>query len=247
MFTLQDIQLETDAPTYKKALKLHEDGLITKYIKGSFRISAEIRGTDLYDAWIDIRNYETGDCTCYLGQNGYICKHMIALAIHYLLKNNPSQNTKAPADDSDAFNVVHELRELTKEEEVVWKEDIKKAMTYIKSYTGPSKGWFLYQNKLDAGTKAVRIAIAKLPISKTSAKLLITLALKLDTKLQIGGIDDSNGTVGNCIEYIVETLINFSMEDASVVKEFKKLEGIQTCFGWEEQLLRIKKEFFQER
>ncbi len=243
MFTLKDLAMENDESTYQKAFLLYKANSIKGYKEDDYSISAKVQGTKTYETHIKKTDYEKGNCTCYMGQNNYICKHMLALAIYHILKHDPNQKIEETIiNTEEAINVVHQIRELSEEDKLLWKDSIKKAFTYIKGYTGTSKTWFAYQNKLDAGARTIRHAASILPLCHQSAILLISLALRLDKKLSTGGIDDSNGTIGISIEYIVETLINFTWEDKTISKEFKKLNDQNTCFDWEEPLLRIYKD-----
>jgi len=63
--------------------------------------------------------------------------------------------------------------------------------------------------------------------------------LRLDDRLCRGGVDDSDGTVGGFIEEIVQMLKEYAKFDPSCIKAFDKLDGKQTCFGWEEPLLKL--------
>ena len=81
--------------------------------------------------------------------------------------------------------------------------------------------------------------VSDLPVSKQTAKLLIDTLLRLDEKLCRGGVDDSNGTVGGYIQEVVEVLKEYAKLDPLCVKVFKNLVGKETCFGWEEPLVKI--------
>ena len=63
--------------------------------------------------------------------------------------------------------------------------------------------------------------------------------MKLDKKLQIGGVDDSDGTIGAFIMDTVDLLKEFAKNDKTIIKEFKRFVNIQTCFGWEEELVNM--------
>lgn len=69
--------------------------------------------------------------------------------------------------------------------------------------------------------------------------MLIDLILRLDNKLCHSGVDDSDGTVGGFIEEVVAMLQEYVKLDCSCIKAFAKLVGKETCFGWEEPLLKI--------
>ena len=112
-------------------------------------------------------------------------------------------------------------------------------MKYIKPYTGPSRTWFAYQDSLMEGCNRLSALVSKLPVSRQTADLLVSLLLRLDKKLSLGGVDDSDGTVGGFIEEVVEVLKDFARLDSACIKSFEKLTGQQTCFGWEESLVAM--------
>jgi len=55
--------------------------------------------------------------------------------------------------------------------------------------------------------------ISDLPISLQTAKLLVSLLLRIDKKLMNGGVDDSDGAVGGFIEQTVQILQEYSKID----------------------------------
>ncbi len=132
-----------------------------------------------------------------------------------------------------------QLAELSKEELAATKKAITSAMRYIKTYTGPSRIWFAYQNSLDEGCARLSKLVSGLPVSEQTVKLLINTLLRLDKRLCQGGIDDSNGTVGGFMYEVVDMLQEYAKLDPACIKVFKKLYSQSTCFGWEEPLVRI--------
>ena len=72
-----------------------------------------------------------------------------------------------------------------------------------------------------------------------TAKLLVDTLLRLDDKLCQSGVDDSDGTVGGFMEEVVIVLQEFAKLDSSCIKTFEELKGKETCFGWEEPLLKF--------
>jgi hypothetical protein len=119
------------------------------------------------------------------------------------------------------------------------KKLITSAMKYIKPYNGPSRIWFAYQNSLDEGCARLSKLISELPVSKQTAKLLIDILLRLDKKLCTGGVDDSDGVVGGFMYEAVEMLKKYAELDSKCIKTFKKLCHTETCFEWEEPLVKI--------
>jgi hypothetical protein len=115
------------------------------------------------------------------------------------------------------------------------------ALKLVKPYTGPSKIWFRYQEDLDEACAILAEEISKLPASSSSAKLLVSLLLRLERKMS-NGVDDSNGAVGELMMQTVDLLLEFSRANPERVKEFAKLRSLRTSFGWEEALVaKLKK------
>jgi len=81
--------------------------------------------------------------------------------------------------------------------------------------------------------------VSNLPVNKQSAEILVKLLLRLDRKLRVGGVDDSNGIVGGFMNEVVSALEEFAQIDPYCIKAFKSLAGIRTCFEWNEPLVRI--------
>lgn len=234
-FTLDKIKFATDAPTFEKAVKLYESGKVTQVEEGIRSYAAIVIGTKPYRVSVEARRYDYGHCTCYLGQNGTLCKHMVALAVYVVKDGKP-----LTADDKKLVQnptCSGKLENLTDKELLLTKKAITKALSYIKPYNGPSRIWFGYQNSLSEGCNRLSAMISDLPVGIQTAGLLVDLLLRLDKKLSTGGVDDSDGTVGGFIEEVVTVLQEYVKLDPSCIKTFEKLKDCETCFGWEEPLL----------
>src|SRR3989338_7458118 len=101
--------------------------------------------------------------------------------------------------------------------------------------------WFIYQSSLSEGCNRLAAVVSELPVSLQTAELLVDLLLRMDKKLCTGGVDDSDGVVGGCMEEIVGVLEEFSKADSRCIVVFCKLFEIETCFGWEKPLVAIAK------
>jgi len=236
-FDLDKIKFATDAPTFEKAVVLYESEKVTKFEEGIGSYSAVVQGTKPYRVSIEAHQYGLATCDCYLGQNDTLCKHMVAVAI-YAVKDGE------PLTDEDKRQVSQitcsgKLEILSKTELVAIKKSITGAMRYIKSYNGPSRIWFSYQNSLSEGCNRLAKIVSELPVSEQTVKLLIDMLLRLDDKLCRSGVDDSDGTVGGFMEEVVIVLQEFAKLDSSCIKVFEELKGKETCFGWEEPLLKF--------
>ncbi len=238
-FTLDKIKFATDVPTFEKAVALYESGKVTQVEEGTRSYTAVVKGTKPYRVSVEARRYDYGHCTCYLGVNGTLCKHMVALAI-YVVQDGKSLTTN---DKKLVQNPTcsGKLGTLSDNELITVRQVITSSLKYIKAYTGPSRTWFAYQNSLSEGCNRLSAVISDLPVSIQTAGLLIDLLLRLDKKLCTGGVDDSDGEVGGFIEEVVEVLQEFAKLDPSCVNAFDKLKNRETCFGWEKPLLKTNK------
>lgn len=235
-YDLDKIKFATDKSTFEKAVDLYEGGKVINFKEELNGFFATVLGTKPYRVYVDGRRYDQGDCECYLGQTDVLCKHMVAVAIYAamngkLLSEEDKKLVSGPVCSG-------KLKILNKEELSAVKKSITGAMKYIKSYNGPSRVWFSYQNSLSEGCSRLSKIISDLPVSEQTAGLLVDMLLRLDDRLCHGGVDDSDGTVGGFIEETVLMLQEYTKLDLSCIKAFQKLKGIETCFGWEEPLVR---------
>jgi len=235
-YDIDKIKYGTDAPTFEKALDLYGKGKVTGFEEMAKGFSAVVLGTHPYHVSVSSRNYDRGGCDCYLGQNGILCKHIVALAICAVKRGLPlieedREIVRGPACSG-------KRGELDEEESSSVKEGIAGAMKHIKAYRGPSKIWFSYQNSLSEGCNRLSKIVSGLPVSGQTAKIVVDILLRLDKKL-CGGVDDSDGTVGGFIEESVIMLKEFVDIDPGCRNALSALKGKETCFGWEEPLLRI--------
>ncbi len=139
------------------------------------------------------------------------------------------------ATDEAMFKHATELNELA-----AVKKSITESMKYVKPYHGPSRTWFANQDSLREGCNRLSAIVSDLPVNRQAAEILVKLLLRLDKKLTVGGIDDSNGIVGGFMTQVVEMLEEYARIDPDCINAFKSLLGIGiTCFQWEEPLVRI--------
>ncbi len=202
--------------------------------------TAVVQGTQPYRVSISGRNYRHGHCTCYVGEKGTLCKHMVALALHAVLNGKPlSAEDKRQQDEVKASD----RRETLSEDELVAvKASITEAMKYIKPYRGPSRTWFANQDSLQEGCNRLRAIISDLPVHPQTAALLVNLMNRLEKKLSVSGVDDSNGIVGSFVGELIGLLEEFGRIDPACIDAFEALCG-NDAFGWKEPLVRM----FDER
>jgi len=236
-YDLDKIKFATDGPTFEKAVGLYESGKVTKFKEYHDGYSAIVLGGNPYEVSVSARHYDRGSCDCYLGQEGTLCKHMVAVAIRAV-----TGGKALTPEDKRQHNQVScsgRLGTLSGTELSRVKKLITAAMRYIKPYNGPSRVWFAYQDSLQEGCNRLSAIVCDLPVSVDTARLLVDMLLRLDKKLCEGGVDDSDGTVGGFIEGTVQVLKEYAKLDSSCVKAFRELKGKKTCFGWEEALLEL--------
>ena len=236
-YDLKKIKFATDEATYQRAAELYASGKVTQVEEAFGDFTAVVQGTQLYRVSVSGRNYRHGHCTCYVGEKGSLCKHMVALALHAVLNGKP-----LAAEDKQQHNEIKrsDRREaLTNQELAAVKASISDAMKYIKPYRGPSRTWFANQDSLQEGCARLSAIVSDLPVNRQAADILVKLLLRLDRKLQVGGVDDSNGIVGGFMNDVVAMLKDFAQMDPTCIDAFEPLCGKQTCFGWEEPLVKM--------
>jgi hypothetical protein len=237
-YDLNKIKFATDEATFKRAVSLYESGKVTEIEQLGGYYSAVVLGTEPYRVSVSDRNYKHGHCTCYLGQKDTLCKHMIALALHAVMDGQPLND-----EDKQLSHHVECSRRreaLSKEELEAVKKSIAESIRYVKPYSGPSRTWFANQDSLREGCNRLSVIVSDLPVNKRAAEVLVKLLLRLDKKLRVGGVDDSNGIVGGLMSAVVRVLEEFAQIDPKCIEAFKAIIGIGiTCFGWEEPLIRI--------
>lgn len=236
-YDLDKIKFGADEKTWERAIGLYESAKIKDFQDTEFTFVAKVQGTHLYDVIVSKKRYTDGNCACYLGQNDTLCKHIIAVTI-YGLKNGKTL-TKEEKTQHNEIKFSGRTGEVSHDKLSLLKAEISGAMRYIKAYTGPSRIWFAYQDSLTEGCNRLAAIFSQLPASQQTAELIIKILLRLDKKLTTGGVDDSDGTVGGFIEEGVDLLKKFAQLEPKCIKTFKKLVNKETCFGWEEPLVRL--------
>ena len=235
-YDLDKIKFSTDGPTFERAVGLVEKGKVTKFKKDFGGFSATVLGTEPYEVSVSSEHHDRGDCTCYVGREDVLCKHMVAVAIYAIrggkkLTEEDKHQVSQPVSSGKSG-------ELEKAELSEIKKEITVALRYIKAYDGPSRTWFAYQNSLSEGCSRLSKIISELPVGISTAKLLVDLLLRLDEKVSCGGIDDSDGEVGGFMEETVTVLQEYTKLEPKCAEAFETLKNRETCFGWEEPLVK---------
>ncbi len=164
-----------------------------------------------YRVSVSARNYKQGSCTCYLGEKDTLCKHIAALALHAVMDGRPLNDKDKELNHQ--VECSRRQRAINEEELAVIKKSITEALRYIKPYSGPSRTWFANQDSLREGCNRLSVIVSDLPVDKRVAEVLVKLLLRLDKKLRVGGVDDSNGIVGGLMSEMVRVLEEFAQID----------------------------------
>lgn len=232
-YTLMDIKLSVGEREFEKGMKLHESGVVQKMrALPGFGYEAVVQGTKPYSVEVAAAAFDRGNCSCYLGENDELCKHMIALAITAVCRYRPDATTidSTPLDTAVCSG---EIRPLADAERHDIKARITAALRHIKPYSGPSRVWFQYQDELTRGIREILLILADLPVCNESADIVINLLQRLDKKL-MGGVDDSDGTVGGGMQQIVELLNLFASLDKMVGEHIHRTLPKGEVFDWHE-------------
>jgi len=236
-YGLNKIKFATDEATFKRAVGLYESGKVTE-VKAAFGdFTAVVLGTKSYRVSVSERNYKRGHCTCYVGERDKLCKHMVALALYVVMDGKPLGDKDKQL--SHGVECSGRRGALNKEELEALKKSITESMRYIKPYRGPSRTWFANQDSLCEGCNRLSAVISDLPVSRQVADILVKLLLRLERKLSVGGVDDSNGIVGGLAGELVALLEEFAQIDPDCIDAFEPLCDKQYYFGWEDSLVRI--------
>ncbi len=236
-YDLDKIKFSVDSSTFDKAVELYERERVTQFKNLFDGYSAVVLGGSPYLVFISSSTFDTGSCTCYLGIHDTLCKHMVAVAV-FAVKKGKSLTTEDKTQRNQ-LTFSKQAGVLTDKQLSEFKKSVSEALRYIKPYRGPSRIWFSYQNSLEEGCNRLSALLSELPASRQTTRLIIDLLLRLDKKLSLGGIDDSDGTVGGFIEEAVKMLTEFIKMDPKCKNEFEKLKDRETSFGWEEPLLQL--------
>lgn len=215
-FTYADIKYSTSRSIVDKAVELFKSGCVGPISEGPHEYSAIVQGTEPYRVSMSQNRIDDSDCTCYMGRNDQLCKHVLALALEVLEKSGVQEDTRSPQSPTDLVEA---------------KEIVRDGMKRIKPYRGPSKIWFRYQRDLSVGCGMIEDAVAALPPIKENAKYIWSLVKRLDKKL-LNGIDDSDGTVGGCVSGLIEQLAAHAEENPELISMIEQFCSEGTSYDF---------------
>jgi hypothetical protein len=229
-YSLNDIRVSVGEREFAKGQQLYKGGSVGRLRVFGLGYEAIVQGTRSYQVYVEARGVDYGRCNCYLGENDELCKHMIALAIAAVYAYRPD----ATALDNTPLDIAvcsGEVRALTEAERLSAKAEIIAALRHIKPYNGPSRVWFQYQASLTQGTRKLLLVLSKLPVCTGSVDIIVGLLRRLDRKL-LGGVDDSDGTVGDGMVEMVEVLNLFTNHDCALEGHIRKRLPEGAAFDW---------------
>ena len=220
IFTIDDVRYSEGQTTYARARELFDHGKVTNFEFTAYGYLAVVRGTNDYIVSLSSKALELADCTCYMGQTDQLCKHVLAVALVALSRQGCKTDEAA--------------RILTTEEA---KLRIRAGLKKIRAYSGPSKIWFSYQRQLSVGAGIIVATVKQLPPTPDNAILIWKTVLRLSKKLSTGGVDDSDGSVGNgCGLELIATLHNWAATSDDLYHCIEKFTSDETGLGFEDEL-----------
>jgi len=218
-YTKEDIMYAEEEAMVSRAQELFEKGKVENITGDSRGYNATIKSTKAYRVSVSANNYDLGFCDCYMGQKDQLCKHLLALCLAVL--DMTGINDKETARLESLADV---------------KKEVTRGMRKFSAWTGGSHLWFAYQRKLSIGSGIVINAIDVLEPNEENAKYLWSVVMKISKKYATGGIDDSDGTIGNCVHEIINVLGAFAKEKPELHDQIIKYTKDDTGFCFEENL-----------
>ena len=163
-YDINKLKFATDEATFKRAVGLYESGNVTKVETMGGYYSAVVVGTEPYRVSVSARNYKQGHCTCYIGQKGTLCKHMVALALHAVMDGRTISDKDRQITNEVKCSGLRDV--MTQDELARVKKSITESMKYIKPYSGPSRTWFANQDSLREGSNRLSAVVSDLPVNR---------------------------------------------------------------------------------
>lgn len=221
-FTINDVKYADGPATFGRAQDLFRTGKVQDIAKTARGYRATVQGTHPYDVSVSHRRVDEGDCSCYLGQHGRLCKHILSLALAVLHASG-----KIPPPPQQPPVSLEEIKPL-----------VNAGMRKLRFYTGPSHTWFSYQRSLATGAGMIEDAVSRLPSTKENARYLWKLVERIDNKL-VKGIDDSDGHVGACIMALIDQLAAYAKNQPDLKPLILRFCAKEMNFDFEHEL-RVK-------
>lgn len=222
-FSFRDVKYSVDEKIFERAKNLFSDNKVLDFRSTPAGYLATVSGSRPYRVFVSVKSIDYGDCECYMGQNGSLCKHMIAVGLMALRHAGRIDEAGSSTEPSPAS--MDERKAL-----------LSAGLRKIKPYSGPSKHWFSYQSKLDIGAATISESCAGLNPNPENAKFLWSVIKRIDRKLA-NGVDDSNGTVWPVASGLVEVLAEWASQNNELYKLISTFTQAKTEFGYHQELL----------
>jgi uncharacterized Zn finger protein len=111
-YDIDKIKYSVGDGTFEKAVDLYTNKKIKKFQFHGNGFSAIVEGTKSYNVYVSLTSINNGGCDCYLGQNGVLCKHIVALAIHAVLGGaKMKKEDMSPVGEMQVCDIIGELNE----------------------------------------------------------------------------------------------------------------------------------------
>lgn len=225
-FTLADVRFAESNAVFKRAQTLYRSGKVKNISVTPYGYAAIVEGTHPYAVSLSKKRIDEGNCSCYLGQNNRLCKHMLALALAVLFLTNKED---ASAERSPPITDL-----------AVVKEQVIVGMRKLQHFSGPSRNWFSYQRKLATGAGIITDAVSGLPPSEKNATFLWNVIERLDKKL-MNSVDDSDGVLGECADTLLGQLAGYAKTVPALRPTIEQFAKRKTNFNFEITLRDILK------
>lgn len=220
-YTINEIKYAHSPVMYERAKGLYQTGKVMEITERQHSYAATIQGTHPYAVSVSKSHVDKGDCTCYMGKNEMLCKHMLALALAVLHASGKIEETTPNTNTSSDLNDV--------------KPVVTAGFAKLRPYRGSSRIWFGYQRELATGAGIIAEAVSTLPPTKENANYLWNVIGRIDRKL-INGVDDFDGVVGDCAARIIDQLAKYANIAPELEPVIEKYCNKKTNFCFEEEL-----------
>lgn len=88
-YDLDEIKSGVEEKKWERAVDLYKSGKVTEFEESPSGYTALVLGARPYDVAVSETDCNHGDCSCFMGSNGKVCKHILALAIYAVLRGAP--------------------------------------------------------------------------------------------------------------------------------------------------------------
>jgi Uncharacterized conserved protein len=124
-FTFDDVKFAGGPAIFKRAMDLYQSGKVGQISEEQHNYTATVQGTHLYTVNISMTHMDKGYCTCYMGQNDMLCKHILALALAVLNASGKMEHRIPAGSPSSDLNEIKPI--------------VTAALNKLRPYHGPSR------------------------------------------------------------------------------------------------------------